>query len=74
MAENAKLKNAKKEVVGRYQQAEKEVKKLQRELTTLEDQSKEIRKATDLAMLDFPHTDEGREYLEGYWESHLLDY
>ncbi|KAL0416881.1 UNVERIFIED_CONTAM: hypothetical protein Slati_3520000 [Sesamum latifolium] len=60
-AEIAKLRDVKKEVVGRYQQAKKENKKLQRELNALkEDHAKEVHKLADQVFREFPDTEEGR--------------
>ncbi|KAL2240730.1 UNVERIFIED_CONTAM: hypothetical protein Sindi_0714200 [Sesamum indicum] len=62
-----KLKEAKKDAIGQYKQAKREVKMLQRLNSTLkEDQAEELKRATDQARLNFHNTNEGHEYLEGY--------
>ncbi|KAL0349357.1 UNVERIFIED_CONTAM: hypothetical protein Sangu_1163500 [Sesamum angustifolium] len=55
--ENAKLKETKKEVVSRYQQVEKDLKKLQKEVIG---HAEAIGKAAEQARLDFPNTKEGK--------------
>ncbi|KAL0433689.1 UNVERIFIED_CONTAM: hypothetical protein Slati_2703200 [Sesamum latifolium] len=63
-ADVTKLKEEKKEVVARNQQQDKELKKLRKEVAGHEGA---IRKAVEKAELDFPNTEDGQCYLEGYW-------
>ncbi|KAL0349438.1 UNVERIFIED_CONTAM: hypothetical protein Sangu_1171600 [Sesamum angustifolium] len=65
----------KKEVVGRYQQSEKEVKRLQREVKALkEDHAEELQTLADQVRKEFPETEEGKSFLEACWASRLALY
>ncbi|KAK4403044.1 11S globulin subunit beta [Sesamum angolense] len=71
----AKLKDLKKKAVGRYQQVEKEVKKLQREVKTLkEDHTEELQMLANQVQKEFPEIEEGKNYLEACWASRLALY
>ncbi|KAL2228431.1 UNVERIFIED_CONTAM: hypothetical protein Sindi_1822800 [Sesamum indicum] len=61
---------AKKEVTGRFQQLEKDIKKLQKEVVNHESA---LEKAMENAIMDFPHSEEGKNYLEAYWKSRLKE-
>ncbi|KAL0379345.1 UNVERIFIED_CONTAM: hypothetical protein Sradi_3240000 [Sesamum radiatum] len=70
-----KLRDAKKEAVGKYQQAEREVKKLQWEVNALkEDHAEELQRLADQVRKKFPDIEEGQNYLEACWASRLAEY
>ncbi|KAL0446393.1 UNVERIFIED_CONTAM: hypothetical protein Slati_1767200 [Sesamum latifolium] len=70
LGEVAKLKDSRKEAAGRCEQAEKEVKKLQREVKALkEDHEEELRTLADQVRKEFPDTKEGKNLLETCWNS-----
>ncbi|KAL0344712.1 UNVERIFIED_CONTAM: hypothetical protein Sradi_4302500 [Sesamum radiatum] len=65
LKEVAKLKDSRKEAVERYQQAEKKVKRLQREVNALqEDHAKEIRTLADQFRKEYPETKEEKNLLK----------
>ncbi|KAL0324769.1 UNVERIFIED_CONTAM: hypothetical protein Sradi_5046200 [Sesamum radiatum] len=66
-----KLKDLKKEAVVRYQ-AEKEVKRLQREVKA--DHAEELQTLADQVRKEFPETEEGKNFLEACWASCLALY
>ncbi|KAL0447955.1 UNVERIFIED_CONTAM: hypothetical protein Slati_1923400 [Sesamum latifolium] len=75
LGEVTKLRDTKNEAVGRYQQAEREVKKLQREVNALkEDHAEELQKLADQVRKEFPNTEEGQNCLEACWASRLAEY
>ncbi|KAL0410720.1 UNVERIFIED_CONTAM: hypothetical protein Slati_3661700 [Sesamum latifolium] len=75
LEEVTKLKDSRKEVVGRYQQAKREVKNLQREVKTLkEDHAEELQMMADQVHKEFPDTDEGKNFLSACWASRLAAY
>ncbi|KAL2252199.1 UNVERIFIED_CONTAM: hypothetical protein Sindi_0014600, partial [Sesamum indicum] len=65
--ENAKLSDAKKDMVGRCQQLEREVRQLKMEAVSQESALKKV-------VMDFPHSEEGKNFLEAYWESRLKEF
>ncbi|KAL2230572.1 UNVERIFIED_CONTAM: hypothetical protein Sindi_1651600 [Sesamum indicum] len=69
--ENAKLREVKKEVTGRCQQLEREVRQLKKKAIGYEGA---LKRAVEKAMMDFPHFEEGKNFLEAYWESHLKEF
>ncbi|KAL0405541.1 UNVERIFIED_CONTAM: hypothetical protein Slati_3868000 [Sesamum latifolium] len=66
-----RLKEEKKELAIRVQQQEMELKKLKKEVAGHEEA---IRKAVEKTELDFPNSEDGQRYLQGYWADHLSDY
>ncbi|KAL0413150.1 UNVERIFIED_CONTAM: hypothetical protein Sradi_1516700 [Sesamum radiatum] len=69
------LKVAKKEVVTRCQKAEKEMRRLQREVKALqEEQAKELWVHADQVHKEFPKTEEGKNLLEACWASRLAEH
>ncbi|KAL0461387.1 UNVERIFIED_CONTAM: hypothetical protein Slati_0026300 [Sesamum latifolium] len=64
------LKVAKKEAVARYQKAEKEVKRVQREVNALQEEyAEELWAQADQVRKKFPETEEGKNLLEACWAS-----
>ncbi|KAL0387577.1 UNVERIFIED_CONTAM: hypothetical protein Sradi_2639500 [Sesamum radiatum] len=62
-ADVAKFKDEKNEVVARNQQQDKELKKSREEVVGYKGA---IRKAIEKVELNFPNTEDGQRYLEGY--------
>ncbi|KAL2232522.1 UNVERIFIED_CONTAM: hypothetical protein Sindi_1432200 [Sesamum indicum] len=65
--ENAKLMETKKEVMGRCQQLEREMRQLNKEVASHEITLKK-------AVMDCPHSKEGKNYLEAYLESRFKEF
>ncbi|KAL2229586.1 UNVERIFIED_CONTAM: hypothetical protein Sindi_1938300 [Sesamum indicum] len=68
---NAKLRETKKEVIGRCQQLEREVKQLRKEAASHEGT---LKKAVEKAVTDLPYFEEGKNFLEAYCKSHLKEF
>ncbi|KAL0402105.1 UNVERIFIED_CONTAM: hypothetical protein Slati_4240400 [Sesamum latifolium] len=64
--ENDQLKDAKREAASHRSQMEKELKRLSKESAEHEEA---LRKAVEKAVHDYPHSEEGKDFLEAYWAS-----
>ncbi|KAL0453029.1 UNVERIFIED_CONTAM: hypothetical protein Slati_1281000 [Sesamum latifolium] len=61
--------------MARYQKAEKEVKRLQREAKALQEKhAEELRAQADQVRKEFPETEEGKNLLEACWASRLAEH
>ncbi|KAL0319831.1 UNVERIFIED_CONTAM: hypothetical protein Sradi_5244600 [Sesamum radiatum] len=63
-----RLKEDKKELAARVQQQEREVKRLKKDVTSHEEA---LKKEVEKAELEFPNSEDGQHYLQGYWTDRL---
>ncbi|KAL0361887.1 UNVERIFIED_CONTAM: hypothetical protein Sradi_3873200 [Sesamum radiatum] len=69
--ENAQLKEAKKEAASHRSQMENELKLLSKESTEHEEA---FRKVVEKAVRDYPHSEEGQDFLKTYWASRVDEF